>query len=65
MNLRQLRKNKNLTIKEVAEILGISEIQLSRIERGTRGLRVAYAIKLGELYGVDWASFYTTSSYPS
>ena len=57
--LRQLRKNKNLKLKDVAEFLGISEIQLSRIERGTRGLRVTYAIKLGELYGVDWSSFYT------
>ena len=58
MDIRQLRISRNLTLKDVAEILGITEMQLSRIERGMRGLKVSYAKKLGELYGVSWSEFY-------
>lgn len=58
MNLRMLRKNKGLSLAKVAEVLGISSMQLSRIERGIDGIKVTYAKKLGELYGVDWTIFY-------
>ena len=58
MDLRKLRKEKSLKLSAVAEYLGISSMQLSRIERGVQGLKVQYAQKLGELYGVNWADFY-------
>ena len=58
MDIRQLRQDRKLTLKQVADILGISSVQLSRIERNSRGLKVSYAKKLGELYGVKWMNFY-------
>ena len=58
MNLRKLRKDKAMTLAMVAEILGVSSMQVSRIERGIDNLKVSYAKKLGELYGVEWTKFY-------
>ena len=58
MYLRNLRKNRKLSLQFVADILGISAMQLSRIERGIYSLKVPYAKKLAELYGVEWSKLY-------
>ena len=58
MELRELRIKKAMKLSEVAAYLGISSMQLSRIERGIQGLKVQYAQKLGEIYEVNWADFY-------
>ena len=55
--IREFRKNKGLRLQDVADILGISAMQLSRIERKQDGLKVAYAKKLGEVFEVDWKKF--------
>ena len=56
--LRKLRKDNSMTLNTVAKILGISAMQLSRIERGENELRVEYAMKLGELYKIPWYFLY-------
>ncbi len=61
MRLRELRKRRGLSLAKVAEYLGISAMQMSRIERGIDSLKVAYAKKLGQLYEVPWDEFYSES----
>ena len=60
--LRKLRKDNGMTLKTVADMLGISAMQLSRIERGENILRVEYAKKLGELFKTPWYLFYQESN---
>ena len=57
--IRKLRKEHNMRLQDLADMLGITAIQLSRIERGTRGLKIAYAKKLGEIFDVEWPLFYS------
>ncbi len=51
----QARKNRNLTIKEVSEKLGISESYYSMIERGERqrALDVSFAYKLANIFDLS------------
>ena len=58
LNLKKLRKNKNLTQVDVAKELGVSQHMYSMIENDIRKLSVKYAKKLGALYGIDWWLFY-------
>ena len=52
MNLKEIRKNKHLTQKEVAEHLLCSPTVYSRYETGMRQPPVDVLIKLSDLYGV-------------
>lgn len=49
--IRQKRREAGLTLKDVGEILGVSRMQVSRIERGERALHMRHAKKLAELFG--------------
>lgn len=54
--LRAHRKAKGLTLNDIATVVGVSESQLSRIERdGTDSLGIA--LKLAEITGADPALF--------
>lgn len=44
--------------KEAANLLGVSQVTLSRYENGERQLRVPVAKKLAEIYRVPWTYFY-------
>ena len=52
MNLRDLRKEAGLTVKQVAERLGVAEQTLYRYESGERGVMVITAYQLALIYGV-------------
>ena len=52
MNLRDLRKQAGLTVKQVAERLGVAEQTLYRYESGERGVMVTTAYQLALIYGV-------------
>ena len=58
MIARNLRLEKGLSLSKVAKMLGISSMQLSRIERGIDGMKIIYAKKLAEIYDVEWSIFY-------
>lgn len=52
-NLRSLRKQKNLTIVEVAEKIGVSKLTVLRWEHGTNQISIGKAKKLAEYFGVS------------
>lgn len=52
-NLRSLRKQKNLTIVEVAEKIGVSKLTVLRWEHGTNQISIGKAKKLAECFGVS------------
>lgn len=52
-NLRNLRKQKNLTIVEVAEKIGVPKPTVLSWEHGTRQISMGKAKKLAEYFGVS------------
>lgn len=58
MNLKDFRKEKNLTQSEVAAILGIGQSGYCQIEKGIRILTIKNAKLLAEHFNVDWKIFY-------
>lgn len=57
-HLREVRKSKGLTQKEVADALLISKDSLSRYERGEQDPRLDVAIRLSKYYNVSMESLY-------
>ena len=53
--LRQYREGRGLTLAELASEIGVTESQLSRIERGA-GTSLATAVKIEELTGIPAAN---------
>lgn len=54
ITLRAARVNKNLTQKEAAELLGISEKTLWNYEKGTSFPDIPVIKKMEELYGLSY-----------
>ena len=52
MRLKELRESKGLTQKEVAEIIGYSEISYTRYENGKREPDISTLCKLAEYFKV-------------
>ena len=52
-NLRYLRKQKKLTIVEVAEKIGVSKLTVLRWEHGTNQISIGKAKQLAEYFGVS------------
>lgn len=52
-NLRSLRKQKDLTIVEVAEKIGVPKLTVLRWEHGTSQISIGKAKKLAEYFGVS------------
>lgn len=52
-NLRSLRKQKKLTIVEVAEKIGVPKLTVLRWEHGTSQISIGKAKKLAEYFGVS------------
>ena len=57
-HLREVRKSKGLTQKEVADALLISKDSLSRYERGEQDPRLDVAIRLSKYYEVSMELLY-------
>lgn len=58
MILRELRTARNLTLKQVAEAIGVSEAAMSLYETGKRHPPVRIAKRLGDFYGFPWSDIY-------
>ena len=56
--LKVARTAADLNQKEAAKLLGVSQVTLSRYERGERNLQVHTAKKLAKIYKVPWTYFY-------
>lgn len=62
MQLKEIRKAQNLTMKQVSERSDISESMLSLIESGKRTPSVRSAQRIAAALGVEWTKFFETSS---
>ena len=51
--LRNLREDKDLLQKDIAEILGIQQTVYSRYERGMQNLPLEHLLKLADLYNTS------------
>lgn len=58
MQLKEIRKAQNLTMKQVSERSDISESMLSLIESGKRTPSVRSAQRLAAALGVEWTKFF-------
>ena len=56
--LREIRKENNFTMKQVAKKSGISESAYCFIERGSRNPSVNVAKKIAKVLGFNWTRFY-------
>lgn len=56
--LKQKRLEKRYTLKQLAEIVGVSEQSLSYYENGDRLPTPKIAIALGKALDFDWTIFY-------
>lgn len=56
--LKALRTEKNFTMRQVCEVVGISEGFYSMIESGERRPSVETAKKIAAVLGFDWTLFY-------
>lgn len=52
--LKEVRASRGYTQEEAAHYIGVEQSALSRYETGERRIPKECAIKLGELYQVDW-----------
>lgn len=51
--LRDLREDRDLLQKDVADVLGISQTVYSRYERGFQTIPVAHLLRLADFYGTS------------
>lgn len=51
--LRRMRKERNLTIEEVATAIGVSKGFMSLLEKDKSGIRASRALELARFFGVD------------
>lgn len=58
MQLKEIRKAQNLTMKQVSERSDISESMLSLIESGKRTPSVRSAQRIAAALGVEWTKFF-------
>ncbi|ATY85921.1 XRE family transcriptional regulator [Kyrpidia spormannii] len=54
--LRELRRERGMTVRELAEKAGVSQSYIYAVEAGTRGSRLAKLIKIARALEVDLAT---------
>lgn len=57
-SLKQIRVAKNMTIRKVCDLAGISESFYCMIENGERRPSVETAKKIAAVLGFDWTMFF-------
>ena len=53
LKLRELRKNKGITMKELGKLVGVSEAAISQYETGKRQMSNEVLLRLGEFFDVS------------
>jgi len=57
-NLRRLRKERKMTLSELARQVGVTEVCLCRYENGKRKMPVEMAKKIADVLGCEWHVLY-------
>ncbi len=63
--LIEIRKNKDLTQKEVAILANISQAHYATIETGVKKPSVKTAKKIAEVLEFEWTRFFETPAQPA
>lgn len=58
LDLKAIRIERGLTLKQVAEQAGVCESYISHIENGKQSMPVHTAKKIAAVLGFDWTKFY-------
>jgi len=61
--IKQIRRMKNVSQKELAEFLGCSEAQISHIENSNRKISMDMIEQLAEFFKVSYDSFFVKNEY--
>ncbi len=59
LNLAKRRKEKGLTAKKMAELVGITQSGYTHIELGNRNPSVTVAKKIAKVLDFDWIDFFS------
>lgn len=54
MNLKELRRSRNVTQVELSEAIKLSQAEISQIENEKIPMTIKSAKKIGEFFGLDW-----------
>lgn len=57
-NLKRIRKERNMTVYELAALVGTTEASISRYETGKRELPVKMAKKIAAVLKTEWWKLY-------
>ena len=57
-NIKKLREERNLTQKQLAEKLNISQAMIAQIERGTKGLSMALGKEIADYFNCSIEELY-------
>lgn len=58
IDLKAIRIERGLTMKQVAEQANVCESYISRIENGKQSMPVPTAKRIAAVLGFDWTKFY-------
>ena len=58
LDLKELRMERMLSQKQLAEIIHVERSTITKIELGVNKPSVKMAMALGELFEVDWRGFF-------
>ena len=61
--VRQMRQDKEWTQEKLAEIAGMDQADVCKIEKGVRRIGLRYARKLGSAFGVPYINFLDDASF--
>ncbi|WP_079504807.1 helix-turn-helix domain-containing protein [Mesobacillus jeotgali] len=64
VRLKEIRKEKNMTLKELAEGAGVSISFLSQVERGKSSVTLESLRKISEVLGVNPSTFFPSNNEP-
>ena len=58
LDLKELRRERMLSQKQLAELINVERSTITQIELGVNKPSVKTAMALGELFEVDWRGFF-------
>ena len=58
LDLKELRMERMLSQKQLAELINVKRSTITQIELGVNNPSVKTAMALGELFEVDWRGFF-------
>ena len=58
INIKHIRRTAELSQQQLADLAGVAQTEISKIERGERRPKPGTAKKIAAVLGFDWQKFY-------